>query len=235
VREQADPLDWLADEQRQAGSSQVEFPAQLAACREKLVGLASEVAVRVIPVTEALLDADVAAARAHSDLHRRVAEGCAALEDACLLLLARQSPVGGDLRLIVAMIRSVTPVERGASLVAHIARTLTWVHPPSLAEPLRETLDDLAHRAAEIYAGAIQAWESLDGRAAAELQQRDDEVDLLQKLLLTELYTGEQSTEESVSLALIARYFERLSDHGVDMARQVAYAVTGERLADEDA
>jgi phosphate transport system protein len=233
MREDTDPLAWLADEQREAGSSAVGFDAQLDSCRDKLVGLASEVAARVVPVTEALLDADVAAARAHSDLHRAIGEGCAALEDACLLLLARQHPVGADLRLIIAMIRSVTPVDRGASLVAHVARTLTWVHPPSLAEPLRETLRDLAHRSAEIYAGAVTAWEMLDGRAAHELQQRDDEVDLLQKLLLTELYTGEQSTEESVSLALIARYFERLSDHGVDLARQVAYAVTGARPADE--
>jgi arsenate reductase (thioredoxin) len=59
----------------------------------------------------------------------------------------------------------------------------------------------------------------------------DDDVDLLHRLLLTELYLGPQSTEESVSLALVARYYERLADHGVELGRQLAYAVTGLRPA----
>jgi phosphate transport system protein len=224
-----DPLEWLAAEQRQPGSSRVAFGEQLEACRAKLVELAATVAGAVMPVTNAFLDADSHVADAYRTTDGSVREGCVALEDACYLLLARQSPVGGDLRRVVATVRCVTNVERASNLLGHIAASLAWVHPPALPEQLRQTLRELGQQAAEVYAGGVQAWRDLDGLAAVELARSDDEVDILQKVLLTELYTGSQSTEESVSLALIARYFERIGDHGVELARQAAYAVTGER------
>ncbi len=228
-----DPLAWLddADSQHEAGDEV--FAEQLEGCRIRLIELAGDVSQRILPVTDAFLDGDADAARDHI-VHRRIAADCERLEDACFYLLARQGPAGADLRRIVATIRCVTPIERGASIVAHVARSLTWVHPPSMPQRLRETLRELAGHAAQVFEGAVGAWRDLDGHAAAELQRSDDEVDLLQKLLLTELYTGAQSTEESVSLALIARYLERLGDHGVEMARQVAYAVTGRRSTDAD-
>ncbi|MEX0953196.1 MAG: phosphate uptake regulator PhoU [Nitriliruptoraceae bacterium] len=229
-----DPLAWLELEMQEAGGSRTEFHHQLEACRVKLVELAAQVQAHIVPTTEAFLDADVASASDHQAIARTISEGCTALEDACFLLLARQSPVAGDLRRIVATIRCVTPIERTAQLIGHIARSLTWVHPPSMPERLCQTLRDLAEQSSRVFAGAVAAWEQLDGLAAVELERTDDEVDLLHKLLLTDLYTGAQSTEESVSLALIARYFERIGDHGVDMARQVTYAVTGERIVDED-
>jgi phosphate transport system protein len=228
-----DPLAWLEDERRQPGGSRVEFQQQLEACRDKLVELSSAVSEAILPVTDAFLEADAAAAEDYRTTDRGVSAGCVALEEACYLLLARQGPVGGDLRRVVATVRCVTNVERSSNLLAHVARSLAWVHPPSMPEVLRRTLRELAEKAALVYGGAVQAWRDLDGLAAVELQRTDDEVDLLQKVLLTELYTGNQSTEESVSLALIARYFERIGDHGVEMARQVAYAVTGQRLPEE--
>ncbi len=227
-----DPLAWLDDADGAREGVDAAFDEQLESCRTALIALAEDVSHRILPVTDAFLDGDVDAARDHI-VHRRIAADCERLEDACFHLLASHGPVGADLRRIVASIRCVTPVERGASIVAHVARSLTWVHPPSMPPRLRETLRELAGHAAAVFEGAVGAWRDLDAQAAAELQRSDDEVDLLQKLLLTELYTGAQSTEESVSLALIARYLERLGDHGVEMARQVAYAVTGRRPADQ--
>lgn len=228
-----DPLRWLEVELSRPEGPRAPFHQQLEACRNKLIELADSVQQRVMPVAVAFLEADVEAARVHQQAARQIAEGSKALEDACFKLLVLQSPVGRDLRHVVATIRCVTPIERAANLIGHIARSLTWVHPPSLPQRLGSTLRELAEQASRVYAGAVGAWQKLDGLAAVELERIDDEVDLLHKLLLTDLYTGSQSTEESVSLALVARYFERLGDHGVDMARQVTYAVTGERPSHE--
>lgn len=226
-----DPLEWLAAEQdRHAGGSRVEFQEQLRGATAKLVELGTAVSGSILPVTRAFLDADQQAADDYATTERRVRRDCGTLEEACYLLLARQSPVGGDLRTIVATTRCVVNVDRSSSLLRHIARSLSWIHPPAMPDTLRTTVRDLAERAAAVFAGGVQAWRALDGLAAVELERIDDDVDLLQKVLLTELYTGEQSTEEAVSLALIARYFERIGDHGVEMARQVTYAVTGQRV-----
>lgn len=232
--ETADPLAALAAQMGTPAGSRVELSHGLDMCRDRLVELAEAVAQRIVPVTEAFLAADVAAAREQAAIEPLIRQGCTDLEDACLLLLARQSPVGRDLRRVVAVIRSISSVDRGAQLIVHVAQSLTWLNPPSMSPRLRSVLADLADQAAVVFRGGVEAVRASDGLAAVELQRTDDAVDLLHRQLLTELYSGDQSHDESISLALVARYYERLGDHGVELARQVTFAVTGTRAPDED-
>jgi phosphate transport system protein len=230
----ADPLEWLEWERLRPAGSRLEFQRQLAALDEQLVATGQVVAERILPTTGAFLQADAHTATRAIEADIDVDRRCAELEDACYLLLARQSPVAGDLRRVVAVLRSIPDVQRSGDLLRHVAESLTWVHPPAMSLDLRETIEQLGSLSSEIFASAVQAWRTHDALAANELSKRDDQVDLLQKVLLTGLYTGEQSVEEAVSLALIARYYERIADHGVEMARQVTYAVTGDRLTGPD-
>jgi phosphate transport system protein len=234
MSQDADPLEWLEWERSRPAGSRLEFQQQLSAMNEQLVEAGEVVADLILPTTQAFLQADAHTAakaiKADVELDRR----CVGLEDLCYLLLARQSPVAGDLRRVVAVLRSIPDVQRSGDLLRHVAESLTWVHPPAMPEPLRETIIQLGTLSSEIFATGVHAWRTHDPLAANDLIKRDDEVDLLQKVLLTDLYTGEQSVEEAVSLALIARYYERIADHGVEMARQVTYAVTGARLSDLD-
>ncbi len=228
---QDDPLAWLEEEQRNPmGMARAAFRSQLAACDAQLIRIGRSVGDAINPMTEAFLEADSHRAGALNQDNLNVDRHCIRLEDACYLLLARQAPVASDLRRVVAILRSVADVQRSASLLRHVAESLTWVHPPSMPEELRKTIGELGEIAAEIFAGALLAWEQHDGLAAVELNTRDDQTDLLQKDLLTQLYIGEQSVNEAVSVALIARYYERIADHGVEMARHVAYFLTGDRV-----
>jgi phosphate transport system protein len=230
MSEDEDPLRWLEDEHRGPGGSRVEFHQQLEACNTRLVEVAALVAETIEPVTTAFLEADNHRAEELVAEHSHIDELCLDLEEACYLLLARQSPVAVDLRRVVATLRSIGDVDRSWHLLRHVAQSLQWVHPPSLDPDLRTTISQLGERSEEIFTGAVEAWRTHDSLAAVELQKTDDEVDFLQKVLLSEIYTGRQSVEEAVTLALIARYFERIADHGVEMARQVTYFITGERV-----
>lgn len=234
MSEARDPLDWLEAERHRLGGSRVAFQHQLEDCTQTLVELGEEITRTIEPVTTAFLEADHHRAQQAILADQQIDERCLELEDACYLLLARQSPVAGDLRRIVATLRCVSDIQRSGDLLKHVAESLAWVHPPALPSDIRETLAQLGAASAQIFGGAVQAWRDHDGLAAVELQRTDDEVDLLQKVLLTDIYTGHRSVEESVSLALIARYYERIADHGVEMARQVAYFVTGDRIREED-
>lgn len=226
----SDPLEWLEEQQRSPAGSRLEFQRQLAKADALLVAVGRRVADAIMPITEAFLQADTHRARELLENDLAVDHQCLRLEETCYLILARQSPVASDLRRVVAILRSVADVQRSANLLTHVANSLTWVHPPSMPEDLRQTIGQLGEVSAGVFAGAVDAWEGHDGLAANELDTRDDQVDLLQKWLLAELYTGNQSVEEAVSLALITRYYERVADHGVEMARQVAYFLTGDRL-----
>jgi phosphate transport system protein len=226
-----DPLRWLEQEDRGQTLSRQAFQQQLDAVDAKLVTVAGLVAERIHPVTIAFLEADAHAAGRAVTTDVEVDRLCVLLGEGCFQLLARQSPVAGDLRRVVAVLRSVADVQRSASLLRHVAESLAWVHPPSMNPTLRDLITRLGMVSGHVFAGSVEAWRRHDALAAVELQQLDDEVDLLQKSLLTELYLGGQTVEESVSLALICRYYERIADHGVEMARQVAYFLTGDRPA----
>lgn len=225
-----DPLHWLEAERRSAGGPRVEFHQQLEACNAALVAAAELVAANVRPVTTAFLEADTHRAEEYITEERGLRERCRDLEETGYLLLARQSPVAVDLRRVVATLRSTADIERSGNLLAHVAESLAWVHPPAMPADLRTTIAQLGERSAVVFGLAVDAWREHDPLAAVELSSLDDEVDMLQKVLLTEIYTGQQSVEEAVTLALIARYYERIADHGVEMARQVTYFVTGERV-----
>lgn len=229
----ADPLSRLSHE-RSERRSRVEFQAQLDGLEEQLVAAATEPATAILPVTRAFLDADHGATQDWVRRNRVVAGACRAIEDDCYVVLARQSPVAGDLRRVVTTLRATGDVHRTGSLLGHIAGSLTWVDPPRLPERIRALLQELAEVVSAIFAGAVDALRARDGLAAVELQQMDDRADELQKHLLTEIYGGDCAVEVAVSLALMARYFERIGDHGVALARGVAYAVTGDRITEPD-
>jgi phosphate transport system protein len=108
------------------------------------------------------------------------------------------------------------------------------VHPPSLPHDLRNTIRQLGEVADEMLTAAADAWAKHDALAAEDLERRDDQADLLQKMMLSELYTGSQSIEESVSLGLIARYYERAADHAVEVTRHLTFFLTGDRLTNRN-
>lgn len=224
-----DPFEWLGRHESHPGQSRQAFAQQLAAIDAELTAIARLVDELVPEVTGAFLSADVGAARAGAAVDAEVDARSLALEDACLALLARESPVAGDLRRIMAVLRSLADVQRSADLLVHIAASLAWVHPPSLPDELREMVARLGVVSGHVFSGAVRAWTAHDALAAVELQVLDDDVDQLQKAVLTRLYSADLNVEDAVSLALICRYYERIADHGVEMARQLTYFVTGQR------
>jgi phosphate transport system protein len=205
------------------------FAQQLDAVESELLAVAAIVGELIGPVTRAFLEADAHGAGRAMTADVEVDRRCLRLEETCFELLARQSPVAGDLRRVVAVLRSIPDVQRSGDLLCHVAESLAWVHPPSMNPALSDMIGRLGEVSGQVFNGAVRAWQERDALAAVELQELDDQADLLQKSLLTELYLGEQTVEEAVSLALICRYYERIADHGVEMAEQLAYVLTGDR------
>jgi phosphate transport system protein len=193
----------------------------------RLVTLLREIAQRIVPTTTAFLEANELAAASLKDADATLATRCNQLEDAGYLLLAMQSPVATDLRRTIAVLRSSNNVLRSSNLLTHIVTSLQWVHPPSLAADVSRTIERLGATSAAMFERATVAWEHRDGQAATDLEQRDDEVDMLQRHLVDQLVAGPQSTLESITLGLIARYYERIADHAVSLTRHLTYYING--------
>lgn len=227
-----DPLARLESERREPAGVRLRMQEQLQTLDARLIELTHELGQRIVPATNAFLEADAHAAAAFEDADAGMTRRCTELEEAGYMLLATQSPVATDLRRTIAVLRSANDVQRSGNLLTHVVESLAWVHPPSLPTALRDNIRQLGAVSAEMYLRASSAWEQHDALAAEDLEHRDDQVDLLQKELLSELYTGTQSIEESVSLGLIARYYERIADHAVELTRHLTFFLTGDRLVD---
>ncbi|WP_298135272.1 phosphate signaling complex protein PhoU [Micropruina sp.] len=195
-----------------------------------LVGMTERVRTAVRLSTKALLEADLAVAEQvisddalldaqHDDLEAR-----------CFVLLARQAPVAGELRTIVAAMRMVADLARMGDLACHVAKIARLRYPtPAVPEGLVPNFELMARVAEEMVATAGRALSNRNAHDASKLADSDEEMDELRKSQFRILLGTEwpYSVEAAVDVALLGRYYERIADHAVIMAGRVIYVVTG--------
>ena len=182
---------------------------------------------------------DAAAARpvitADDELHAR----CGVLHHDLLSCIARQIPVAGDLRLLVALIQVVQHVERMGDQVANAARlAITLEQCPRLDPRVLGCLCEMADIAGDEIAKARAAFAERDVALAHELVRDDKAVNRRNRTcfqLAVELGRDRELRPALAEVALTARAVERIGDNAVDVGEQAAFVVTGELREFSDA
>ena len=208
-----------------------QYYEQLDAIVDDLVNLTGTVRRAVASSTNALLDADARLAEVVIAGDAEIDEETEAIEERALLLLATQQPVATDLRQLVATLRMVTDLQRMGDLSVHVAKVARMRIPdPAVPPQLHPTIRAMAKVADSMIDAAARIVANRDVVAAAHLEDEDDEMDRLRKDLFRTLLSDSWShgVEPAIDLALLGRYYERIGDHAVSMARRVVYLVTGE-------
>jgi phosphate transport system protein len=208
-----------------------QYYEQLDSIVDDLVTLTGTVRRAVASSTTALLDADARLAELVIAGDTAIDEETEAIEERALLLLATQQPVATDLRQLVSTLRMVADLERMGDLAEHVAKVARMRVPDSAVPPqLHPTIRSMAKVADSMIDAAARIVASRDVAAAARLEEEDDEMDRLRKDMFRTLLGDSWSygVEPAVDLALLGRYYERIGDHAVSMARRVVYLVTGE-------
>jgi phosphate transport system protein len=206
---------------------------QLDAIGDDLVEMSRLAGSAVSRATTALLDADLDQAESVIAADAGVDALYRSVERRAFELLARQQPVAGDLRVLVTSLRMVVDLERTGDYAVHLAKIARRRHPASAIPPeMRSTILEMgqtAHRIT-VKAGSVIASRDLD--LAAELVQDDDTMDELHRKLFRTMLSsnGQYETEAAIDVTLAGRYYERLADHAVAVARRVTYLVTGRHL-----
>ncbi|MCW2803441.1 MAG: phosphate transport system protein [Propionibacteriaceae bacterium] len=194
------------------------------------------VAAAVRSSTTALLEAEIHLAEQVIGDDEKLDARQADIEARAFNLLARQSPVAGELRILVASLRMVTELERMGDLSAHIAKIARLRYPEiAVPESLRPNFIRMGDVAEKMVITAGQTLSDRNLQNAQELRERDEEMDELRRtqfrVLLSEDW--EYGVEAAVDVALLGRYYERIADHAASMARRIIYVVTGEFPEDE--
>jgi phosphate transport system protein len=207
------------------------FHHELAAVRDELVRLAASVTEAIPRATAVLLDGDLEGAdyliRGDDEIDARALD----VEEACLRLLSLQQPVAGDLRTIVALLKMVAEVERSADLLANICKAARRIYGHPLDPKLRGMIDAMGGQAQQLYDAAIQSFVDRDAARAAAIDDMDSFLDDLQRQFIQAIFeshaAGRIDLQVAVQLAVVARFYERIGDHAVNIGERVRYVITG--------
>jgi phosphate transport system protein len=182
-------------------------------------------------VTDAFAKADLVLAQKVRDGDQSIDDSFLYIETRALTTMAQQAPVARDLRLLVAILRVSTDLERAGDLAYNVAKLIQEAdyRRPGL-EGVRSLVTELGRAATELVGRAVDAWESKDLVLAEDIARQDDRLDDLHARLVQTLVglKGEDNVGSAVRLAMIGRYFERIGDHAVNMAERLRYFVTGD-------
>ncbi len=146
-------------------------------------------------------------------------------------LLALQAPVAGDLRLVVGLLHVIKHVERIGDQCVNVAKLipLTGSEPPRLPEVL-DVIMRMGRLARDEVVQARHALTLRDGDLAADLRRRDQELNELNRAVVrqtVELGQDSDTREWLLTMAMVARAFERVGDNAVDIGTQVVFVVDG--------
>lgn len=134
-----------------------------------------------------------------------------------------QAPVANDLRFLLSVLRILTEFELSHDLVIQIATRGNHVLSDDLSPRARGIVERMGTVAAELWRQAADCWYKRDRAAAQALAERDDEMDQLYSSLIGELASGSMALPVAMEMTLVARFYERLGDHAVTIARRVVY------------
>ena len=135
--------------------------------------------------------------------------------------LVLQSPVAGELRYLLSVLRIVPELERSGDLAEHIAQRANLGLGAELTPQARGFVEQLGASGVQMWRMAADAFAEHDPEAAARIDELDDRVDDLHAALVAELENDAIPRRVAIEMALVARFYERLGDHAVHITERV--------------
>jgi len=154
------------------------------------------------------------------------------IEEGVQSLLARQTPVAGDLRLVLAVLRVNLHLERMADYCVTVAKLTKLMGGLDVSDTqILNSLEDMGQRCEQMIRVALDAFADRDVEKAHSLQELDELIDRANRRATEDVLSLGNSPEEreyGLRMLVVSRCLERIGDHAVDIGEQVVYLVTGE-------
>jgi phosphate transport system protein len=134
-----------------------------------------------------------------------------------------QAPVASDLRFLLSVLRITPELERTHDLIVQIAASGASASPQDLSPSGQQLLARMSDLVMQMWGRASDCWYQRDGAVAEVLAEQDRELDELHAQLFAELAAGGMSARATMEFTLVARCYERIGAHAVNVARRVSY------------
>jgi phosphate transport system protein len=200
-----------------------EFDRELEAIEAKVIELFAMVAEDLPGATRALLNADNETVRVLIERDKAIDALYQEIEELVNREILLQAPVASDLRFLLSVLRIVPELERSHDLVVDIARKADHILSGELSPRGRGLIERIGNLVYDMWRQAADSWYNRDRSAAYKLAERDDELDELNASLIAELAAGGMSLPVTMEMTQVARSYERLAAHAVNIARRVVY------------
>jgi phosphate transport system protein len=208
-----------------------QFDHELEDVRTRVLAMGGLVEEQIAKAMDALATGSMDLIEHVIDEDKRVNGMEVELDEACSHVIARRQPAAGDLRLIIAVVKTITDLERIGDEAEKIARMAKLIHTAERLHMPRLELKHMASLAIAMLRKALDAFARLDARAASEVVRQDQAVDNEFRSILRQLITFMMEDPRTISRCLevlfVAKALERIGDHSKNMAEYVVYMVEG--------
>ena len=200
------------------------FDEQLAQLSRELTEMGALCEEVIALSAKALTDGDKALAARVAPLDAEIDQKERDIESLCLKLLLQQQPVARDLRQISAALKMITDMERIGDQAEDIAEIITYMDCECANSALLREM-------AKVVTESVDAYVRRDTELAKLVIAEDDIVDdyfaKVKKELIAQIAENPAGGEQTLDFLMIAKYFERIGDHAVNIAEWVIFSVTG--------
>jgi phosphate transport system protein len=205
------------------GENRQDFERDLEAIEAKVIELFAMVAEDLPEATSALLSGNNEIMQRLLERDKVISALYPETEQLANREILLQAPVASDLRFLLSVLRVLTEFELSHDLVIQIASRANHFLSEDLSPRSRGIVERMGSLASDMWRQAADCWYQRDRSAAQALAERDDEMDQLYSSLIAELASGRMTVPVTMEMTLVARFYERLADHAVNIARRVVY------------
>jgi phosphate transport system protein len=208
-----------------------QFDAELEDVRTRVLQMGGMVEEQIRRAADTLVTGDMVEIAAVMENDHRVNAMEVDLDEACSHIIARRQPAAGDLRLLIAVIKTITDLERIGDEAEKIARMAKLIHDAERMHMPRIEIRHVANLALAMLRKSLDAFARLDVKAAQEVVRQDEAVDSEFRSILRQLITFMMEDPRTITRCLevlfVAKALERIGDHSKNMAEYVVYMVEG--------
>ncbi len=205
------------------------FDEQLAQLNTELIEMGALCEEVIALASQALTKGDIRLAKKVAPLDSEIDQKEREIESLCLKLLLQQQPVARDLRQISAALKMITDMERIGDQAEDIAEIVEFLGGRTSEND--GILQEMARATIKMVTESVDAFVKHDIMVAEKVIADDDTVDdyfdQVKKELIDRIAKNPDDGEVAIDLLIIAKYFERIGDHAVNIAEWVIFSVTG--------
>ncbi len=207
------------------------FQQELHEVQSRLVEMAESATSVIEDATEAFISSNAALADRAIAVAESIGEKASALDELVIRILARQSPVARDLRVLVSALRISASLDRMGALAGHIAAIARYRFPGSpVPSSLKDTFIEMGQLDVELAKKLTELLKNTNLDQARAIQAQDQRVDELHRHVFDIVLSDDwkENAMFTVDVTLASRYHERFADHVVEISSKVSYLTTGE-------